>query len=226
MTIQVPKCKELRMRVLPAFALAVATTALAGCGMFRDSGDTPHAEVTLRIAEAAMASGAPDMALRVAQLVLEKQPDNAGALVAKGDALYALGAPDQARDAYRQAVAADSSAVAAHIGLGRTLVRASPREAEAQFLAATARQPDNVNALNNLGIARDMQGHHAEAQIAYRQALALVPDMADVKTNLGLSLALSGQGTQAVQVLQPVATAADATPLKRADLAVATAQAR
>jgi hypothetical protein len=49
--------------------------------------------------------------------------------------------------------------------------------------------------------------------------------MADVKTNLGLSLALAGHGNQAVQVLQPIGTAPDATALKRADLAVAVAQA-
>jgi Flp pilus assembly protein TadD len=209
---------------LQALAVAVSTIALTACGTFQQA-DTPHAQVTLRVADAAMASGAPDMALRVAQLVLDRQPNNVEAIVAKGDALYAMGVPDQAREAYRTAVALDANNSAAQIGLGRTLVRSDPQGAETHFLAALARQPDSVVALNNLGIARDLQGRHAEAQQAYRQALAIAPEMADVKTNLGLSLALAGQGNQAVQVLQPIGTASDATALKRADLAVAVVQA-
>jgi Flp pilus assembly protein TadD len=215
--------EELAMGLnLQALAVAVSTIALTACGTFQQA-DTPHAQVTLRVADAAMASGAPDMALRVAQLVLDRQPNNVDAIVAKGDALYAMSVPDQARDAYRSAVALDANNVAAQIGLGRTLVRADPQGAENHFLAALARQPDSVVALNNLGIARDLQGRHAEAQQAYRKALAIAPEMADVKTNLGLSLALAGQANQAVQVPQPIGTASDATALKRADLAVAQA---
>ena len=209
---------------LQALAVAVSTIALTACGTFQQA-DTPHAQVTLRVADAAMASGAPDMALRVAQLVLDRDPNNVEAIVAKGNALYAMNVPDQARDAYRTAVILDVNSVAAQIGLGRTLVRSDPHSAETHFLAALATQLDSVVALNNLGIARDLQGHHAEAQQAYRQALALAPEMADVKTNLGLSLALAGHGNQAVQVLQPIGTAPDATALKRAELAVAVAQA-
>ena len=144
-------------RILPALALAVVTLALAGCGMFRAS-EPSRAQVTLRVADAALASGAHDVALRVADLVLERQPNNVAALVAKGDALYAVGAVEPARSAYHMAVAADDSDVAAHIGLGRTLVRTDPRQAEAEFRAAAAGEPDNVIALNNLGISLDMQG--------------------------------------------------------------------
>lgn len=211
------------MSLIRAMAPAVATLALAGCGMFREA-EAPKPLVTLRVADAALASGAPDVALRVAEVVLDKEPGDVAAMVTKGDALYAIGAIDQARDTYRAAVAADVSNVGAQIGFGRTLVRADPRAAETHFLAALAKQPDNVVALNNLGIARDLQGQHVQAQQAYRQALALSPDMSDVKTNLGLSLALSGQGAQAVQVLQPVAIAPGASPMMRADLAVAMAQ--
>jgi Flp pilus assembly protein TadD len=211
------------MRLIRVMALAVVTLGLGGCGMFREA-EAPKPLVTLRVADAALASGAPEIALRVAEIVLDKEPSNVAAMVAKGDALYAIGAIDQARDTYRAAVAADVSNVGAQIGFGRTLVHANPSAAEAHFLAALAKQPDNVVALNNLGIARDLQDRHAQAQQAYRQALALSPNMPDVTTNLGLSLALSGQGAQAVQVLQPVATAPGASPMMRADLAVAMAR--
>jgi Flp pilus assembly protein TadD len=206
----------------PILVLAMSVTVLTGCGLFAPS-QSPEARVTLRVADAAMAAGDPQMALRVAEIVLRRHPDNVAAMVKRADALYALGAPDDARAAYRQAVAADPADAGAEIGLGRTLIRSDPHSAEIAFLAALARQPDNVLALNDLGIARDMQGHHAPAQIAYRQALAVAPDSADVRTNLGLSLALSGNETQAVGMLRPIATAPEATSLQRADLAMAVA---
>jgi Flp pilus assembly protein TadD len=212
---------EVRMRlVLPTLTLAASALALGGCGPSGVS-QPREAQITLHVADAAMAAGAPDMALRVAEMVLQKQPDNVAAMVARADALYALGAPDQARAAYRLAVATDPTDPGAEIGLGRTLVRSDPHAAEAAFMAALAKQPDNVLALNDLGIARDMLGHHEAAQTAYRMALAVVPDNADVQTNLGLSLALSGDRAKAVLMLQPVASAPDATDMQRANLAMA-----
>jgi Flp pilus assembly protein TadD len=212
-----------KMRLLlQSVALATSAAALSGCGMFQAS--QPHqAQVTLHVADAAMQAGAPDMALRVAEIVLAREPHDVAAMVAKGQALYAMGALDQARAAYREAVAADPTNADAQIGLGRTLVRADPHGAETAFLAALARQPDNVLALNDLGIARDMMGRHQEAQAVYRHALVVSPDSTDVQTNLGLSLALSGDRTGALQTLQPVVNAPQATPMQRADLAVAVA---
>ena len=206
--------------IIPGLALA-ASTMIGGCGAFNEA--QHPAQVTLRLADAAMAAGAPEMALRVAEMVLQQQPNNVAAMVTKADALYATGALDGARAAYRQAVGIDPANGGAQIGLGRTLVRSDPQAAETAFLAALVHQPDSVLALNDLGIARDMQGHHAEAQEAYRRALVTSPESIDVQTNLGLSLALSGDRTKAVQLLQPVATAATSTPMQRANLAMAQA---
>src|SRR5579871_4173527 len=111
--------------ILRAVTLVAVPVALSGCGMFRaaDTSSSSQAQVTLRIADAAMESGAPDLALRVADVVLEKQPGNVAAMVAKGDALYAMGAAEQARAMYRTAVKTDPDNIGAQIGLGRTLVR-------------------------------------------------------------------------------------------------------
>jgi Flp pilus assembly protein TadD len=181
------------MRLLPqTFALAASAILVTGCGAFQST-QSREPRVTLRVAEAAMASGAPDLALRVADIVLARRPDDVAALLARADALYAMGDAVQAGAAYRRAAALEPSSAAAQIGLGRTLIRNEPQAAEAAFMAAAAQQPDNVTALNDLGIARDMLGRHADAQKAYRQALAVSPDSADVRTNLDLSLALAGQ---------------------------------
>jgi Flp pilus assembly protein TadD len=215
---------EIKMRlILQSIALATTAATLSGCGVFQPA-QSRQAQVTLHVADAALEAGAPDMALRVAEIVLRRDPHDVAAMVAKGQALYAMGAADQARAIYRQAAAADPANPDAQIGLGRTLVRSDPHGAEVAFLAALAVQPDNVLALNDLGIARDMLGRHEEAQAAYRQALALSPESSDVQTNLGLSLALSGDRTGAMQTLQPVASAPEATAMQRADLAVAMAR--
>ena len=63
----------------------------------------------------------------------------------------------------------------------------------------------NVIALNNLGVARDLEGRNTEAQEAYHLALELSPNSSDVKINLGRSLAAAGHNADAVAVLRQVA---------------------
>lgn len=203
-------------RVVPVMAALL----LAGCAGGSE-GTVARGQYSLRVADAALASGAPDMALRVADIILDKDPANVAALIARGDALYAMGQMTRSRAAYRAAIALDAAAVPAQVGLGRTLIRSDPRAAEAAFSAATTLEPHNTTALNNLGITRDLLGRRDEAQAAYRQALAVAPGMADVKVNLGLSLALSGRTAEASQLMRPLAEHADATPLWRNDVAVA-----
>ncbi len=190
-----------RLGLLPTATLLAL--ALAGCTGAQQAG-LSH-QPTLRVADAALAAGAPEVAVRVADLTLEREPRNTRALVTKGDALYALGQREEARAAYRQAVAMEPKLASAQLGLGRTLVQTDPAAAETAFLASLAAVPDDSAALNDLGIARDLQGHHAAAQDAYRQALAITPEATDVKMNLGLSLALNGEKDAAVGVLREAA---------------------
>ena len=85
---------------------------------------------SLRVADAALVAGAPEVALRVADLTLQRDPRNAEALVTKGDTLYSMGLREEARTAYRQAVNLDPTLAAAQLGLGRTLVQSDPAAAE------------------------------------------------------------------------------------------------
>ncbi len=208
-------------RFVPPLACALLALVTAACSGFRAPEPQQRGQVTLHLAEVALAAGAPDVALRVAELVLQRQPGNASALATEGDALYAMGQLLLAQNAYRAAVAADPQLVTAQLGLGRTLVRADPPAAEKAFEAVLALEPTNAAALNNLGIARDLQGRHADAQAAYQQALAATPDAKDVRVNLGLSLALSGQADQAVSLLQPLAAEPGADKAPKAALTVA-----
>ena len=80
------------------------------------------------------------------------------------------------------------------------------REAEIAFRKAIERAPKDAAALNNLGIALDLQDRHDEAQAAYQAALTRRPSMTAAQVNLGLSLALAGATDRAVAILQPLAS--------------------
>jgi Flp pilus assembly protein TadD len=107
----------------------------------------------------------------------------------------------------------------AQLALGRILLQTDPAHAEQVFQAALADSPRNADILNDLGIARDLQGHHIAAQTAYREALSAEPTLRSARINLGLSLALSGEGTEALTAVQPLAVGAAPTAAERADVA-------
>ena len=212
-----------RRRMYHACIAPVAASvilALAGC---TESQPVATRQYSLRVADAALTSGAPEMALRVSDIILRKDPHDVAALTERADAIYELGLMTQSRAAYRLALASDPRAVKAQIGLGRTLVRSDPRAAETAFRAALAIEPRNATALNNLGITLHLLGRSAEAQECFRQALAAAPDMAEVKVNLGLELALSGHTGEAAALVRPLADDPAATTLWRKDVAAALA---
>jgi Flp pilus assembly protein TadD len=204
-------------RVRSAAVAIVMIGALSGCSGPLSTDHTAR-RPSLRVADAALKSGAAEVALRVADIVLAEHPASAPALITRGDALYALGRRDLAQTAYRTAIATDPTAVGAEVGLGRTLAQSDPPAAEAAFLSALTHDPANVVALNNLGVVRDLQGRHAEAQEAYNEALAVAPGSADVQINLGMSLALSDRSAEAVQLLRGVAAVPGANQAWRPEL--------
>ena len=200
---------------------AGAVLLLGGCAGGSGSGQEAGPGVTPRLAEKALAAGLPDVALHAANAVLANDQGNARALMVKANALYAMHDMAAAAMAYRAALVVDPKSVAAGLGLGRALIRSDPRAAEAAFLDVTARQPGNLSAWNDIGIARDLQGRHDEAQDAYRHALAAAPEAQDIAANLALSLALSGHADQAVSMLRPLAAIPDAPETWRRNLKLA-----
>lgn len=161
------------------------------------------------------------MALSVTKAILASAPDNADALIHEGDAYYALQRCPAADAAYELALRNDPKATQAETGLGRCLLKTDPRAAELAFTQAIADDPANADALNDLGIARDLQGNFAGAAEPYSRALLADPSMTAAEVNLGLSLALSGHGPEALQYLGPLATSPGATPKIREDYAAA-----
>jgi Flp pilus assembly protein TadD len=176
---------------------------------------------TLNVADAAIAGGDPNMALSVSQSILTSDPGNVQALEHEGDAYYALNRCPAAVAAYQLALQHDPKASEAETGQGRCLLKTDPRAAEQAFLRAIQDDPGNAKALNDLGIARDLQGNFAGAVDPYQKALLADPSLTAAEVNLGLSMALSGNGPEALQYLGPLATSPQATPKIRQDYAAA-----
>ena len=159
---------------------------------------------TIRVAKAAMSSGAPEIALNVANGILDTKPYDVPALLMKADALYGLGLLKMSNDSYQEVLKVQSSNAQAHLGVGRIkLSEQDPRAAEAEFRTAL-RGEATPEAVSNLGISLDLQKRPAEAQAEYRRALALDPNSTATRINLARSLLSTGDTAGARSALQPV----------------------
>ncbi|MGH7769842.1 MAG: tetratricopeptide repeat protein, partial [Candidatus Binatia bacterium] len=95
--------------------------------------------------------------------------------------------PEEARRAYREAVALDFSLVEAHINLGRLYHEAAELDkAERHYRAAIAQAPHSALACFNLGVLLEQSGRIAEAIVAYEDALKNDENLADAHYNLAL----------------------------------------
>ncbi len=131
----------------------------------------------------------------------------------------ALGRSNDADTAYAQALVRDPRSTQALLGLGRLRLGDAPARAEQMFRRALAVTPNQAAALNDLGIALDLQGRHTDAQDSYGAALAADPGMRAAEVNLALSTALGGKPAEAAKVLLPIASRPDASLRERHDLA-------
>lgn len=197
----------------------VLLVLLAGCTGRASSELSTFSEPGLNVATAALQGGSPEIALQVAHRILTSDANNEAALVVQGDALTALGRPVEATASYNKALAILPRSTGAHIGLGRLSLASAPARSEALFMDALRQEPRNTIALNDLGVARDLQGNHAGAQEAYRQALGVNPDLASAEVNLALSLSMTGDSAHAIAMIRPLAEDPGASAKVRQDFA-------
>jgi Flp pilus assembly protein TadD len=194
--------------------------ALAACGP-TTTGMTPDQQ-SVDMARAALRGGSPQTAL---QILSDAAGHGVGlstqGLVLQGDALTQLGRPEEAEISYGSALHKDDKSPGALVGLGRLKLASDPAMAETYFLRAVQSDPRSTTGWSDLGVARDLQGHHEGAQQAYRQALGIDPQMSAAVVNLALSLAMSGRGDEGVRMLRPLASGSGASPKIRHDLAAA-----
>jgi Flp pilus assembly protein TadD len=200
----------------------VLTLLLAACGSH--SADQARKEDDA-VAQAALNAGTPAAALELADATLKKHPDDEDALIHRGLAMTELGRLDDARQTLRKAVTLQPRNEQALLALGRVQLPVDPADAEAHFESALKQDSVNAAALNDLGIARDLQGHHVDAEAAYHAAIAAQPNMTAPRVNLALCLAIQGKGDDAIRLVQPLAAAPEATPKVKQDYAAVLAMA-
>lgn len=213
------------LRLILPCLVALTLTACAEHNDLRDklAAASPADDGTLRLAGATRQGGDLPTAMSLYSQVLKRHPDNETARLGLAETQLAAGELERARLTYAEAAQRNPKAADPLLGLARIAVMkrdltlAETLYAQAQPLAAAS----DVRALYGLGVARDMQGRHREAQDLYRQALAVQPENTGVRSNLGLSLALSGDPRQAVNLLLEIATTPSAPPQARQNLALA-----
>jgi tetratricopeptide (TPR) repeat protein len=131
-------------------------------------------------------TGAHDLAIRCFEQLAARAP-SADAWNNLGVSLQALGRLDEARAAFRKALALDAAHPLAHANLACVLnALDEPQEAERHARAALARKPDHAPAHNHLASALRAQGRHEEARASLEQALRFRPDYAEAWFNLGI----------------------------------------
>jgi tetratricopeptide (TPR) repeat protein len=112
------------------------------------------------------------------------------------------GAPDEAREAYRDALRLDPDHGGAHLNLGRLLHGAGdPRAAELHYRLALAHRAHRPLAAFNLGVALEDQGLSDEALLAYARAIEADPELADAHHNLARLLERLGRRADALRHL-------------------------
>lgn len=208
------RCPDMRWLSVP-----LLLSVLSACGAPTQTAGSSN----LRIADAALSSGSPQVALQVLDNTLKSDPRNLEALLRQGKANVQTGNTAAAEASFRRAIAVDAGNTEAHTGLGKVLLASNVAEAETHFALVAERESGNTAVLNNLGVARDIQGKHAEAQEAYRKALTVNPGLASAQQNLALSLAISGRPQEGAVMLNQLANAGTGGRKVRDNLAVALA---
>ncbi|NIM00456.1 MAG: tetratricopeptide repeat protein [Acidobacteria bacterium] len=114
-----------------------------------------------------------------------------------------LGAPEQAREAYRRALELEPRHVDARINLGRLLHESGEWEAaEKHYRMALADRVDDSTALFNLAVVLEDLGRRRDAIDTYRATVEADPEYADAYFNLARLLEQSGDTKSALRYLK------------------------
>lgn len=147
-----------------------------------------------------------DLARKVAPIIRAAGRSNPAPLDA--ESWYRWGAdledaaPDQAREAYRRALAHDAGHAGAHLNLGRLLHEAGAvHAAEQHYRRALASPQHRALAAFNLGVALEDQDLADEALLAYARAIEADRTLADAHYNASRLLERIGRKAEALRHL-------------------------
>ena len=129
----------------------------------------------------------------------EAHPDDAGAWVALGHALWLTGQQEEALAALERALVADPDCADAHNNLGNAALESGDKDrAVGHYEAALRARPEHAEAHYNLGNALLAVGRPEDAIAAFDRAIALKPDHVGAHNNLGNVLRSRGRIEEAL----------------------------
>jgi tetratricopeptide (TPR) repeat protein len=185
-----PTIGRISSLLVPALALAFATSLLSGC--HRESVDD-----YLASGDAAMqANKLPDAEHQYSEAA-KSAPNDARVHVALGNLYTFEHKPQPAQVEYMKVIDLDPRNPAAHVALGNLYFdEQQTRQAEEQYRAAIALDPSRANYYLLLGEVLSREGQSADAEAQFRTAIGLDPKNA--QAHLALANFLNSQtGRQA-----------------------------
>lgn len=173
-------------------AIIGLTVCLAACAAHK-TGPEPFstAPPSLHAGQVALGNNEASIAASIAESRLAVEPDNPDDLLLRARAEAAMGEDVAAGADFRRVLAARPYSADASLGLAKQVMASDPAAAESLLAAVVVHGTPNAAVWNNLGVSRDLQGRHADAQDAYRRAIAADPLLQAAQANLARSLALS-----------------------------------
>lgn len=141
---------------------------------------------------------------------LSRSPQNLTALLGAGQAALDLGDVQAANGFFTRANMVDGRSGKAKLGLAIVQIALKqPEDAAANFDAAAALGEPATRNLSDRGLAYDLTGQQAKAQLDYRAALAANPRDETARTRYAVSLGISGQLAEANQQLETALAGGD-----------------
>ncbi len=218
MAVSENRIKRTRMQLAIAAVLIVSACAPAAHREGAAGGDSA---AMLRIGDAARDAGDPAVALPHYQRAHRLDPQNMTTNIRIAQTFNQLGNYDAAGNAWVSVLHLEPRNFDALVGYGNTLTALRQPIAALEYFRRSQEHGETAAQLNGMGVAHDMLGNAVQAQDAYRSGLAKEPGSLRLSNNLGLSLALSGDFTEAIKILEAVVEMPGADARHRQNLALA-----
>jgi tetratricopeptide (TPR) repeat protein len=160
------------------------------------------------MANAYMALGDTDGAIKAYQDALRRSPDRDDIYISLGNIYFSDEKYNEAAEAYEKAVKLWSSA-GNHYALGQAYLKAERySEAELEFNAVLRKEPDKPSGYYGLGLNFSKQGRYEEAIAQFKEAIRVNPKFYDGYAELGYAYADLGEMDEAQQMVNSLESVA------------------
>ena len=210
--------KRTRSQLAVAAVLVVSACAPMA---HRDGTVGGDSATMVRVGDAAREAGDPTVALPLYQRAHRLDPQNTTAIIRIAETFNQIGAYNEAGDAWSSVLHLEPRNFDALVGYGNTLTALQQPLLALEYFERAQELDQSAALFNGMGVAHDMLGNAVQAQDAYRSGLAIDPGSLRLSNNLGLSLALSGEFTEAIEILEAVVELPGAGIGHRQNLALA-----